>query len=180
MRGTRGRRSLNAHQTDLPDTAGRAQSERHLDAVLKRGGTFVEAVRITRMPMLVTDAKLPGNPVIFANRAFMQLSGYTEDELLGQDPHFMNGPDTDPEAIRCYETAVAENREETLEIVQYRKDGTPFRAMLLASPVNDGQGRVTNYFLSYLDITRQHDAEEQVRALTSGLEEHVDARTHEL
>jgi C4-dicarboxylate-specific signal transduction histidine kinase len=52
--------------------------------------------------------------------------------------------------------------------------------MLLASPVNDGQGRVTNYFLSYLDITRQHDAEEQVRALTSGLEEHVEARTHEL
>ena len=38
-----------------------------------------EAVRVTRMPMLVTDATLPGNPITFANQAFMDLSGYTID-----------------------------------------------------------------------------------------------------
>ena len=46
---------------------------------------------MTRMPMLVTDAALPGNPILFANDAFVELSGYTIDELVGQDPHFMNG-----------------------------------------------------------------------------------------
>jgi hypothetical protein len=59
----------------------------------------------------------------------------------------MNGERTDPDAIRQYEAAIADGRDETLEILQYRKDGTPFRTMLFASPLNDGQGSVTNHFL---------------------------------
>ena len=141
---------------------------------------FVEAVRLTRMPMVVTDATLPGNPIIFVNPAFIDLSGYTEDELLGQDPHFMNGQDTDPQAVQQYEGAIQEGRAETLEILQYQKDGTPFQAMLFASPVNDGQGRVTHHFLSYLDITRRYEAEHELRALTSELEARVASRTREL
>jgi PAS domain S-box-containing protein len=130
--------------------------------------------------MLVTDATLPGNPIVFANQSFVELSGYSMVELLGQDPHFMNGDGTDPEAIRRYEAAIMEGRDETLEILQYRKDGTPFRAMLFASPVDDGQGTVTSHFLSYLDITRRYDAEEDLRTLASELEARVAARTREL
>jgi PAS domain-containing protein len=76
---------LNEYQENLRNTAERDHSERHIEAVREQGGMFVEAVRVTRMPMLVTDARLPGNPIIFSNRAFRELSGYTEDELLGQD-----------------------------------------------------------------------------------------------
>ena len=85
----------------MADTRRTDLAERHIEAVRQQGGLFVEAVRVTRMPMLVTDATLPGNPIIFANKAFIDLSGYTIDELLGQDPHFMNGERTDPEAIRA-------------------------------------------------------------------------------
>jgi PAS domain S-box-containing protein len=171
---------MNAFQNDVPNTAARTRSERHIEDVRQQGGVFVEAVRVTRMPMIVTDATLPGNPITFANRAFLNLSGYTIEELLGQDPHFMNGKDTDAEAIRRYETSMAAGRDETLEILQYRKDGTPFRAMLFATPLNDGQGTVTNHFLSYLDITRRYDAEASLRALTQELEQRVAARTEEL
>jgi PAS domain S-box-containing protein len=171
---------VNEYQENMADTPARTQSERHIEGVREQGGMFVEAVRVTRMPMVVTDATLPGNPITFANGAFIDLSGYSIDELVGQDPHFMNGQDTDPEAIRQYELAMAERRDATLEILQYRKDGTPFRAMLFASPLDDGQGTVTNHFLSYLDVTRRYDAEEQLRALTSELEERVAARTREL
>ena len=145
-----------------------------------KGGVFVEAVRVTRMPMMVTDATLPGNPILFANKAFSDLSGYSVDELRGQDAHFMNGDETDPEAIRRYETAMKQGRDEMLEILQYRKDGTPFRAMLFATPLDDGQGTVTNHFLSYLDVTRRYDAEQSLRALASELEGRVTARTQEL
>ena len=146
----------------------------------EQGGMFVEAVRLTRMPMMVTDATLPGNPITFANEAMVELSGYSLEELLGQDPHFMNGPKTDPEAIRRYQASMREGRDENLEILQYRKDGTAFRAMLFASPLDDGQGTVTNHFLSYLDITRRHDAERDLRLLTAELERRVAARTEEL
>ena len=171
---------MNRFQENMPDTAARKVAERHIEGLRQQGGVFVEAVRLTRMPMLVTDATLPGNPITFANKAFLELSGYTIDELLGQDPHFMNGEDTDPEAIRQYQTAIAEGRDETLEILQYRKDGTPLRTMLFASPLSDGQGTVTNHFLSYLDITRRYDAEASLRALTKELEARVAARTKEL
>jgi len=171
---------MNEFQENKADTAERTVSERHIEAVRQQGGVFVEAVRRTRMPMLVTDATLPGNPIVFANQSFVDLSGYRMDELLGQDPHFMNGEGTDPEAIRRYEAAILEERDETLEILQYRKDSTPFRAMLFASPIDDGQGTVTNHFLSYLDITRRHDAEEHLRTLASELEARVAARTQEL
>jgi PAS domain S-box-containing protein len=171
---------MNEFEENKVDTAERTVAERHIEAVRQQGGLFVEAVRRTRMPMLVTDATLPGNPIVFANQAFVDLSGYSMDELLGQDSHFMNGEGTDPEAIRRYETAITDGRDETLEILQYRKGGTPFRAMLFASPVDDGQGTVTNHFLSYLDITRRYVAEEDLRTLASELEARVAARTRDL
>ena len=117
---------MNEFQENMPDTTERTRSESHVESLRQQGGIFVEAVRVTRMPMLVTDATLPGNPITFANKAFIQFSGYTMEELLGQDPHFMNGEDTDPAAIRHYEAAMRVGRDETLEILQYRKDGTPF------------------------------------------------------
>jgi PAS domain S-box-containing protein len=171
---------MNEFQENLADTAERTLAERHMEAVRQQGGMFVEAVRVTRMPMLVTDATLPGNPIIFVNRAFTELSGYAEEELLGQDPHFMNGADTDAGSIRQYEAAIEDSRDETLEILQYRKNGAPFRAMLFASPLDDGQGKVTNHFLSYLDITRRYDAEDKLRLLTSDLEKRVAQRTQDL
>jgi PAS domain S-box-containing protein len=171
---------MNNFQENIADTAARTLSERHLESIRQRGGMFVEAVRVTRMPMVVTDATLPGNPITFANDAFLDLCGYTIDELLGQDPHFMNGEGTDPQAIRQYQASIRDGRDESLEILQYRKDGKPFRAMLFASPLDDGQGTVTNHFLSYLDITRRYEAENSLRALTLELEERVAARTQEL
>ena len=171
---------MNEFQEGMARTVARKQSEGHVEAVRLQGGVFVDAVRLTRMPMIVTDARLPGNPIVFANAAFVALSGYSVDELVGQDPHFMNGDGTDPEAIRQYRSAMDEGRDETLEILQFHKDGTPFRAMLFASPLDDGQGTVTNHFLSYLDITRRFDAEKDLRDLTAELEERVTARTREV
>src|SRR3954462_2316643 len=106
---------MNAFQDNLAGTDERTSSERHIENVREQGGVFVEAVRLTRMPMLVTDATLPGNPIIFANRAFVELSGYTEDALLGQDPHFMNGEQPEANAIRQYATAINEGRNHMVE-----------------------------------------------------------------
>ncbi len=171
---------MNNFEEGLAGTPARTSAEGLIEMIRQRGGLFVEAVRVTRMPMLLTDPTLPGNPITFANAAFVELSGYGMDELLGQDAHFMNGPDTDPETIVQYETAMNEGCDARLEILQYRKDGSPLRAMLFATPLSDGQGGVINHFLSYLDITRRFDAEQSLRVLTAELEERVAARTREL
>jgi PAS domain S-box-containing protein len=171
---------MNNFEEDMPDTLARIRAENQLDNIRQQGGFFVEAVRLTRMPMVVTDATLPGNPIIFANHAFVRLSGYEFDELLGQDPHFMNGAATEPSAVRSYEAAMREGRNANIEILQYKKDGTSFRAMLFASALDDGQGTVLHHFMSFLDITRRYEAEEDLRALTEQLETKVAERTREL
>jgi hypothetical protein len=94
----------------LSDTDERTRSEKRLDNMRQQGGVFVEAVRLTRMPMIVTDATLPGNPIIFANEAFVSLSGYALEEITGQDPHFMDGPDTDADAVSKYQAEMVAGR----------------------------------------------------------------------
>jgi PAS domain-containing protein len=48
-----------------------------------RGGVFFAAIEMTRMPMILTDPNKPDNPIAFANRAFLDLTGYTEEEVVG-------------------------------------------------------------------------------------------------
>ena len=61
-----------------------------------RAGPFVAALERTRQPMVVTDPRLPDNPIVLANRSFLALTGYETDEVLGRNCRFLQGPDTDP------------------------------------------------------------------------------------
>src|SRR5690349_9571551 len=100
--------------TDGPQqTPDRARSERR-----------IEAVRATRVPMLVTDPTLPDNPVVFANDAFLAMSGYAMEEVIGRGPHFMDGPLTSGMSIQRFKAAITAGRDETLDLLQYRKDGS--------------------------------------------------------
>ncbi len=75
---------MNDFQPGLDDTDARRLAERHVEAIREHGGIFVDAVRLTRMPMMVTDAALPGNPIIFANQAMVELSGYDPENCSGR------------------------------------------------------------------------------------------------
>ena len=91
--------SPNEFERGKPTTVRRDQAEAAIERLRKEGGVFVNAVRATRMAMAITDPTLPGNPIVFANESFLKMSGYRMDEVLGQQPHFMNGPDTDPKDV---------------------------------------------------------------------------------
>jgi PAS domain S-box-containing protein len=171
---------MNEYEAGIADTNSRTSAEAIIEGTRLEGGIFVDAVRLTRMPMMVSDPTLPGNPIVFVNAAFCELSGYTNTELLGQQPHFMNGAETDADAIATYEAAMLAGEDATLEVLQYAKGGRPFWAMLFASPLLDDAGEVRNHFLSFLDITGRHDAETALRQAAEALEERVRDRTAEL
>ena len=117
------------------------------------------------MPMVLTDPNLPGNPIVFANGAFLKLSGYSMDEVLGQQPHFMNGLDTDSDDAARFEEVLRADQDDIVETIQYRKDGTRFIASVLLSAFKDDEGRTINHFLSWLDVTRRDNAEHRLRLL---------------
>lgn len=157
--------SRNAFEGDLAGTAERTLAEGKIENLRLEGGIFVEAVRATRMPMAVTDPTLPGNPIVFANQSFLRLSGYAMKEVLGQQPHFMNGPDTDPDDAARFEEALRADQDDIVETVQYRRDGTRFVASVLLSAFKDDKGRTVHHFLSWLDVTRRQNAENRLSLL---------------
>ena len=124
---------------------------------------FFAAVKTTRMPMIVTDPRQPDNPIVFANPAFINMTGYGEDELLGRNCRFLQGPDTDPETVAEVRRALEQKREVSVDILNYKKNGASFWNALFISPVYDEAGEVIYFFASQLDISRRRDAEDSLR-----------------
>ena len=113
----------------------------------------------------ITDPHRPDNPIIDVNPAFERLTGYTAAEILGRNCRFLQGPGTDPDARCQLREAVAAGRDCQVEILNYRKDGTPFWNELHLSPVRDPTGRITHYIGIQHDITARRAAEERLAAL---------------
>ncbi|WCM94467.1 histidine kinase famiy protein [Acidovorax sp. NCPPB 2350] len=121
---------------------------------------FFAAIETTRMPMLVTDPRQPDNPIVFCNRAFVAMTGYHLQEILGHNCRFLQGPGTDRNTVAAVREAVEQRREISLELLNYRKDGSSFWNALFISPVYNRRGELVYFFASQLDVSRRRDAEE--------------------
>ncbi|MCC5088680.1 hybrid sensor histidine kinase/response regulator [Xanthomonas campestris] len=128
-----------------------------------RSDIFFAAVETTRMPMTVTDPYLPDNPIVFANRAFLEMTGYAADEIIGNNCRFLQGPETDRQAVADVRDAIDNRREFATEVLNYRKDGSTFWNALFVSPVFDDTGKLVYFFGSQLDVSRRRDAEDALR-----------------
>jgi PAS domain S-box-containing protein len=118
---------------------------------------FVAAVRATRMPMIITNPRLPDNPVVFANNAFCRLSGYPRDEILGRNCRFLQGPESDPATVQRIREAVERVEPLEIDILNHRKDGETFWNRLLMAPVFDTEGVLAYFFASQVDVTIERE-----------------------
>ena len=114
------------------------------------------AVERTRMPMIVTDPREPDNPIVMVNTAFLKGMGYTIDEVIGQNCRFLQGTDTDPAAIDKIRQAIVDEQVLTIELLNYRKDGSSFWNELYISPIHNDDGKLIYFFASQLDVSERH------------------------
>ncbi|MFC5479585.1 histidine kinase famiy protein [Massilia suwonensis] len=144
----------------------------------ERGNVFFAAIEMTRMPMVLTDPNQPDNPVVFVNRAFLDLTQYREDEVLGRNCRFLQGEQTDPNTVAELRQAVRDERAVAVDILNYKADGRPFWNGLFTGPVFDAGGKLLYWFASQMDITRRRVSEqsylqaqkmEAIGQLTAGL-----------
>lgn len=128
-------------------------------------GPFVTAADTTRMPMMFTDAKVPDHRIIYVNQAFLTLTGYEEHEVMGRSFNFFMERGTDPEMLTEIQTAFEGGR--GLEpLVQYRcKNGSAVWLSIFITPVQNKDGNVDQHFASFVNITRQKEEGERIRAL---------------
>lgn len=113
----------------------------------------------TRTPMVICDPRQADNPIVLANQAFLDLTGYRRDEVLGRNCRLLQGPLTDRSAIDALGSAVRDARELEVEILNYRKDGSTFWNRVSLSPVQDDAGGLLYFFASQVDVTRHRQAE---------------------
>lgn len=122
-------------------------------------------MRYARIPLCITDPNLADNPIVFANPAFLDLTGYDEDEVIGKNCRILQCEGTTKESIAAVRQVIAEQRVDTVEILNRRKDGSRFVNALQIGPILDDAGKLIFYFGSQLDVTAKRDAERQIRKL---------------
>ncbi|WP_036302847.1 histidine kinase dimerization/phosphoacceptor domain -containing protein [Methylobacterium sp. 77] len=145
-----------------------------------RGDPFAAAIRATRMAMIITDPRQDDNPIVFVNNAFLNMTGYSRAEIMNQNCRFLQGSETDPNAVRQIRDAIASERDIAIDILNYRKDGTQFWNALYVSPVINREGETVYFFASQLDVTERVDAHMQTRNEKEHFEREVQKRTREL
>jgi PAS domain S-box-containing protein len=118
----------------------------------------------------LADPDLEDMPIVYANKAFERMTGYTQAEIVGHNCRFLQGEDRDQEAR--YQLRNAIDRSEPIEVTirNYRKDGELFYNHLMISPLFDSNGRVIYYLGVQYDVTNQVTAAEEIKRLSESLE----------
>lgn len=131
------------------------------------------ALAVAAEGVTIADARLPDRPLIYVNEGFERLTGYSAAEVMGRNCRFLQGPDSDPAAVERIRAAVAGERECVVEILNYRRDRTPFWNRLSITPVRDETGEVTHFIGIQSDVTARRNAEEGLRHAKEALEHEV-------
>lgn len=128
------------------------------------------ALAATAEGITIADVSLPDDPLIYANEGFERLTGYTVAEVIGRNCRFLQGPATDPATVEALRHAIAERRAITVQLLNYRKDGTPFWNRLSITPVADASGAVTHFIGVQSDVTAEKEAKDSLQEANRRLE----------
>lgn len=148
------------------------EGEAGVDAFRQDLGPFVVAAQKTRMPMIFTDEEL-GHPIIFANDAFLALTGYVREEVLAKSFQSLLAAGVDAEAMPIVESAFRGECESDPEIHYKRKDGSEFWATLFISPVCEENGTIVQQFVSLVDLTKHRQDNARYKMLIDELNHRV-------
>jgi PAS domain S-box-containing protein len=122
-----------------------------------------ESVAASPLAMVVTNPNRPDNPIEIANAAFCRLTGYAEREILGRNCRFLAGEETEPTVRQQVRNAVQGQRPVLVDILNYKRDGTPFRNGVMIAPLFDDDGNLSYFLGSQVDLATDEAAPLSVR-----------------
>ncbi|MEO7551910.1 MAG: LuxR C-terminal-related transcriptional regulator [Croceibacterium sp.] len=119
-------------------------------------------IRASPIAAVISNPRLPDNPIVECNDAFVALTGYRNEEIIGHNCRFLSGEGTEPWLTETLRNGVRRQQPVMVEILNYKKDGTPFRNAVMVAPIF-GVGGELEYFLGSQveiaeDVVRANDA----------------------
>lgn len=131
---------------------------------------LAQAADVTLEGITVADITLPDAPLIYVNMGFLNMCGYSQDEILGKNCRFLQGEDTDKKNIQGMSEAIKNGERFAKTILNYKKDGTPFWNYLSLSPIFEpGTTKLRYYVGIQSDVTAMKMATEHLSTLAKQL-----------
>jgi diguanylate cyclase (GGDEF)-like protein/PAS domain S-box-containing protein len=126
-----------------------------------------EALAAISQGVLITDAD---RCITYANPAFQRITGYNEAEIIGKTPAFLHNKGGDSESLSALQTAISAGNQFQGNLLNYKKDGTPFWSDLSISKVVDHEGKPTHYVGVTRDITETRLMHQELRIAATAFE----------
>nr|AML79424.1 putative LOV domain-containing protein [Apocynum androsaemifolium] len=126
---------------------------------MRKGIDLATTLERIEKNFVITDPRLPDNPIIFASDSFLELTEYSREEILGRNCRFLQGPETDPATVRKIREAIDNQTDVTVQLINYTKSGKKFWNLFHLQPMRDQKGEV-QYFIGV-----QLDGSEHVEPL---------------
>ncbi|KAG0467894.1 hypothetical protein HPP92_017222 [Vanilla planifolia] len=148
---------------DLSRTESWDHVEREKD--VRQGMDLATTLERIEKNFVITDPRLPDNPIIFASDSFLELTEYSREEVLGRNCRFLQGAETNQETVSKIRNAITEQREITVQLINYTKSGRKFWNLFHLQPMRDQKGEL-QYFIGV-----QLDGSDHVEPLLNRLSE---------
>ena len=113
---------------------------------------LLDSIGNSPIATVISNPGRPDNPLEVANAAFCALTGYPEDEIVGRNCRFLAGEATEPWVTERIRDAIGSKRPVLVDILNYRRDGTPFRNGVLVTPLFDEEGRLAWFLGSQVEL----------------------------
>jgi len=118
--------------------------------------TLSNEIRDSSPHFVISDPSKPDCPIIFASPGFCRLTGYSLGECVGRNCRFLQGKDSNPNAIRQISQACMTQKEIRVIILNYKKNGQPFWNLLHITPVKDQQGNLISFVGVQMDVSERY------------------------
>ena len=113
---------------------------------------LIQAITLSPVAMVVTNPRLPDNPLEMVNQAFCDLTGYSEAEIVGRNCRFLAGERTEEAGQAQMRSAILQARPVLAEVTNYRRDGSAFCNGVMISPLLDEEGKLAWFLGSQVDL----------------------------
>ncbi|PHQ40378.1 hybrid sensor histidine kinase/response regulator [Halorubrum persicum] len=128
----------------------------------------------------ITDPALQDNPMVYVNDRFVEMTGYGRGDAVGVNCRFLQGDDTDPAPVARLREAINAQEPESVELLNYRKDGTPFWNRVSIAPICDDDGSVSEWVGFQEDITAFKQRETALEHQNERLDAFASIVSHDL